>query len=220
MKNFVIDKSLKELYPKTVLACVQCRVQVKESPAELLEELKSAEEKIQQDYTANSEIAQREAIAHTRKAYKAFGKEPGRYRGSSEAMHRRIRQGKGLYYINNVVDCNNLLSLKTGYSMGVYDTAQIGEEIVWKVAEKGSSYRGIGKEEINVEFLPVLTDGKGPFGNPTSDSTRAMIQDGTAEVVMCIYGFGADQLETEIQEMKRVLKEYCRGENFEEAVIR
>lgn len=219
MKNIRIDSRLKELYPKAVLACVQCRVQVKESPKELLNELKKTEDRIQETCPTNSEIAKREPIAHTREAYKAFGKEPGRYRGSSEAMHRRIRQGKGLYYINNVVDCNNLVSLKTGYSMGVYDTAQIGEEIVWKVAEPGSCYRGIGKEEINVEFLPVLEDEQGPFGNPTSDSTRAMIREETKEVLMCIYGLGALSLETELEEMKRVLRIYCGSESFEEALI-
>ncbi len=35
-------------------------------------------------------------LSHSRKAYKAFGKDPGRLRVSSEALYRRIRQGKDL----------------------------------------------------------------------------------------------------------------------------
>ena len=50
-----------------------------------------------------------------------MGKEPSRYRVSSEALIRRILQGKGLYRINNVVDTNNLISIETGYSVGSYD---------------------------------------------------------------------------------------------------
>lgn len=51
-------------------------------------------------------------IAAMRGAYKALGKDPSRYRGSAEALLRRVLSGKGLYQINSVVDINNLVSLE------------------------------------------------------------------------------------------------------------
>lgn len=50
----------------------------------------------------------------SRAAYKVFGRNPGRYRVSSEALLRRVRRGDALYQINSVVDVNNLFLFKVG----------------------------------------------------------------------------------------------------------
>jgi hypothetical protein len=42
-------------------------------------------------------------IKALRDAYRALGNDPTRYRGSSEALVRRITQGKELYRVNTVV---------------------------------------------------------------------------------------------------------------------
>ena len=52
-------------------------------------------------------------IKALRDAYRALGNDPTRYRGSNEALVRRISQGKDLYRVNTVVDINNLISLET-----------------------------------------------------------------------------------------------------------
>lgn len=44
-----------------------------------------------------------------RDAYRALGNDPTRYRGSNEALVRRISQGKELYRVNAVVDINNCM---------------------------------------------------------------------------------------------------------------
>ena len=132
------------------------------------------------------EIKTREQIAQTRACCKALGKDVQRYRNSAEAMHRRILQGKGLYQINNVVDTGNLISIKTGYSLGAYDVEKLEGDILWTATGEGVHYQGIGKDAVNIEFLPVLRDALGYFGNPNSDSTRAMITDKTTEILLCI----------------------------------
>lgn len=97
-------------------------------------------------------------IKESRMAYKAFGKDPSRLRVSSEALIRRIRAwGKGLYEVNTVVDVNNLISIESGFSVGSYDTANIEEELVFRVGREGETYKGIGKEEINIESLPGVS---------------------------------------------------------------
>ena len=75
---------------------------------------------IQKTFTLEN-LTEQINIKTSREAYKILGKEPSRYRVSSEALIRRILQGKGLYKINNVVDTNNLISIETGYSVGSYD---------------------------------------------------------------------------------------------------
>lgn len=53
----------------------------------------------------------------------------------------------------------------------------------------GEAYAGIAKGEINLEGLPVLADAEGPFGNPSSDSARAMVREDTREVLLAVFAF-------------------------------
>lgn len=220
MLNIKIEPNLKELWPNAVLGCIQCKVQVHESAQELLEEIRTFSGELQAAIEKVPDIPKREKIADTRSAYKAFGKEPSRYRNSAEAMCRRIIQGKGLYEINNVVECNNLFSIRTGYSLGAYDVTKIQGDIIWKVAPEGAHYQGIGKEQINVEFLPVFTDDLGPFGNPTSDSVRTRITEEAEEILMVIFGFsGEESLREDMQALLALLEKYCDAKAPETMVV-
>lgn len=221
MLEITIDPNLKELWKDAVLGCIQCKVKVEDSSQELLEEIQKLSEELPQIAGTTSEITKREKIADTRSAYKAFGKEPSRYRNSAEAMCRRIVQGKGLYRINNVVECNNLFSIRSGYSLGAYDTAKIDGSVTWMVAPEGAHYKGIGKDQINVEFLPVFADGQGPFGNPTSDSVRTRITAEAKEILMVIFGFsGTDGMEEDLKELAALLEKYCAAADIETKIIK
>lgn len=211
MKNIKIDSEMKRLWKNSALGCIQCKVQVEESSKELLKEIQDFSEELQKTIHNVPDIPKREEIAASRRAYRAFGKDPSRYRCSAEAMCRRIIQGKGLYHINNVVDCGNLFSIKTGYSLGIYDADKVGQEIIWRVAPEGTCYKGIGKDEINVEFLPVLEDENGPFGNPTSDSARTRVTEETKEILAVVFCFSEkrDGFETDMNELFKLFQKYC-----------
>lgn len=219
MVHVTIEEELKERCPEAALGLLQCKVEVGKDAEDFLNLLhgKIAE-------LAEVELSQankREQIQSTRKAYKALGKEPNRYRCSAEAMCRRIAKERGLYYINNVVDINNYLSIKSGYSMGTYDLTHIEGEIVWKRAPEGTAYQGIGKDVLNIEFLPALFDEKGPFGNPTSDNTRAMITDTTKEILMVYYCFdGGGELDALLAEAKDLMEKYADGKDCEVRILR
>lgn len=201
------------------MGCVQCRVVVQPSSRQLLEAIDIVCRRLM-DTMSIEQIKSREHIAQTRACCKALGKDVKRYRNSAEALHRRVLQGKGLYQINNVVDVNNLLSLDTGYSLGSYDLEKLEGDIVWKPAGEGVHYQGIGKEAVNIEFLPVLSDRQGFFGNPNSDSTRAMITPQTTQLLMCVFGFGGAQpLQPMLEQMCDALQTYCQATELETAVI-
>lgn len=216
MVQITIDPKLKELHPSAVLGCIQCKVKVHESQPELLAEIDQFMEHLQAAIEKVPDIPKRPRIFDTRTAYKAFGKEPSRYRCSAEAMCRRIVQGKGLYQVNNVVEAYNLFSIRTGYSLGAYDVTKIDGSVTWLVAPEGSHYQGIGKDQINVEFLPVLVDAQGSFGNPTSDSVRTRITETAEEILIVIYGFsGMDGMKEDLAELVRLLETYCDARDVE-----
>lgn len=130
-------------------------------------------------------------LEESRAAFRACGKDPGRYRVSSEALLRRVRQGKELYRINSVVDVNNYLSLRSGFSLGSYDRDRLEEPLVLRCGRDGESYEGIGKGSVNLAGLPLLADVRGPVGSPCSDSPRAMITEATRRCLCLIYGFSS-----------------------------
>lgn len=155
-------------------------------------------------------------IAAARKAYKALGKDPARYRPAAEALTRRLLQGKGIYHVNNVVDVNNLISIKSGISVGTYVTSSIEGGIVFRRATEGESYNGIGRGPLNLEGLPVFSDGLGPFGCPTSDSERTMIRDGNHQIMMVLICFThTPDLQEWLNETVDLLKAYCEASNVE-----
>ena len=211
MKDIMIDSEMKKLWENSALGCIRCKVKVEESSKELLQEIDDFSKELQNTIQKVPDIPKREEIAAARRAYRAFGKDPSRYRCSAEAMCRRIVQGKGLYHINNVVDCGNLFSIRTGYSLGIYDAEKIGEKIIWRVAPEGTCYKGIGKDEINVEFLPVLEDENGPFGNPTSDSVCTRVTEETTEILAVVFRFSeiAGGFGTDMMELLELFRKYC-----------
>jgi DNA/RNA-binding domain of Phe-tRNA-synthetase-like protein len=105
-------------------------------------------------------------IAAMRNAYKALGKDPSRYRGSAEALLRRVLSGKRLYQINSVVDINNLVSLESLNPAGTYDLEKITPPVELRIGAEGESYKGIGKDLINIESLPIFADAAGPLAVP------------------------------------------------------
>lgn len=156
-------------------------------------------------------LAQWPNLAPSRAACKACGKDPGRYRISSEALYRRLKQGKGLYAVNSVVDANNIASLETGFSLGSYTLTSLQGGIVFRRGQAGETYEGIGKGGLNLEHLPLLADALGPFGSPVSDSTRALVDERTHLCLTVIYGFdGKAPVEAALRTSAALFARFCR----------
>lgn len=137
-------------------------------------------------------IRQDPRIMATKQIYKQAGKDPARFRPSSDSLWRRVAKGKGIYQINTLVDLNNYLSLRFKFPFGSYDVDHIDGDVQLTTGSAGQQYAGIGKSMVNIENLLVLADRQGPFGSPTSDSTRAMITEKTQHALIVAYLFGAD----------------------------
>ena len=155
-------------------------------------------------------------------------KGPGSFR-QGLALHLLLRgkapvlgigQGKGLYEVNTVVDVNNLISIESGFSVGSYDAARMREDLVFRIGEAGETYKGIGKEEIKIDALPVLADEQGAIGSSTSDSERAMITEEAQEVLTLIYSFSDNQdLEKALESGRRYLEQYAKASGIQSWIV-
>ena len=166
------------------------------------------------------EWSQIPGVKGSRAAYKAFGRNPGRYRVSSEALLRRVRRGDALYQINSVVEVNNFISIQNGLSVGSYDHDQISDSVILRKAGQGDGYTGIGKVFLDMENMLVLADDQGIFGSSMSDSKRAMVTETTKNVLEVIYCFEEDiDLENLLIEAKTAFENYASAKNIETQII-
>lgn len=134
------------------------------------------------------------AIAATRQAYRRCGKDPSRYRPSAEALRRRLLKGMKLYQIDTLVDIINLVSLRSGFSIGGFDADKIqGDSLVLGIGREGEPYEGIGRGLLNIDGLPVYRDSAGGIGTPTSDHERTKMDLGTVHLLAIINGFSGER---------------------------
>ena len=149
------------------------------------------------------------AIAATREAYRRLGKDPSRYRPSAEALRRRLLRGLELYRIDTLVDLINLVSLRTGYSIGGFDADKIqGTDLCLGVGHANEPFEGIGRGPLNIEGLPVWRDAQGGIGTPTSDHERTKMDVGTRHILALINGYDGD--EERLREAAEMTRELLR----------
>ena len=212
-RRISFDRAILHHCPAFRVGVISAKVGGGLSPSTLIDEMNSEADRLAQSCELSA-IKEIPSIAATRNCYKRTGKDPNRYRPSAEQLSRRVVRGLGLYYINALVDIGNLLSLRTGYSIGVFDRDKVGSDIVFGVGHTDESFVGIGRGELNIEGLPVYRDENGAFATPTSDHERTSVDDSTRNTLIFINDFGVDRthsdcLQEAITEAVRLLELYA-----------
>ena len=217
--NVTIDPDLKKKCPRAALGCLTARVKTELSPAALVAEMNQRELEIQ-ELPFPRGVLESPQVEAVRKAYKALGKDPARYRGSAEALLRRIVAGKGFPQINSVVDVINLVSVESRLPVGLYDAAHVSGGVVFRAGRAGETYKGIGKYDLNLEGLPLFADDQGPHGSATSDSERTMVTPQTTGILAIIVSFGGPEgLDRWTRRMSDLLVERASAQNVETRIV-
>ena len=206
--NIIVSDEIKAVCPEFVGACVEAQVENSTYSAELWQEIHALEEQLRSELTTES-LKQLTSIAATRTIYKKCGKDPSRYRPASEALIRRMLQGKELYQIDTLVDLINLASIAYGYSIGGFDASKfVGDTLTLGIGREGEPYEGIGRGMLNIAGLPVYRDAEGGVGTPTSDNERTKITLSTRHLVVLINGY--DGQEERVLQNARFIQDLVR----------
>ena len=211
-----IEQEIKDACPDMKIGLIRADVVNSETSDELWTEIEEASRRIRESYQL-SWINKRPAIVANRNLYKRMGKDPNRYRVSSEALCRRVVKGMDLYRINTLVDLINLVSMCSGYSIGGFDADKIvGDMVTLGVGRHDEKFEGIGRGLLNVEGLPLYRDAVGGIGSPTSDEERTKITMSTVRLQMQINAFGEEMpLADTIDWSVSLLEKYASAENVQ-----
>ena len=191
--NIIVSKEIKDVCPEFVGACVEADVVNTSYSEGLWKEIHALEEEFRATLTTET-LKDIPSIAATRRIYKKCGKDPSRYRPASEALIRRMLQGKELYKVDTLVDLIILASIRYGYSIGGFDADKfVGDTLALGIGREGEPYEGIGRGLINIAGLPVYRDNEGGVGTPTSDNERTKITLDTHRLVVLINGYDGNR---------------------------
>lgn len=209
------DDTIRGAAPGLTVVTVEADVTNAETSDELWSLLVRACDDIR-SVTELSDINKRPGIKATRDVYKALGKEPNRYRPSSEALCRRAVKGMELYRINALVDLINVLSLLSGYSIGGFDVSKIdGDVLTLGVGREGEPFEAIGRGMLNICGMPVYRDNTGGIGTPTSDNERTKLDLSTTRLLMCINIYGEEMPADDTAGMAvNLLEKYAEANNI------
>ncbi|MDE5977925.1 MAG: hypothetical protein K2G70_05625 [Turicibacter sp.] len=218
MKKVVLDPQLKEKVPGYCLAVMSFDTEVIATQETLKREIEDLEKEIMEQLTLET-LLKESRIAAARAGYKALGKDPSRYRLSTEALLRRLIKGNGLYFVNNAVDIGNVLSARTQRSVAVLDEGKIQGDILIRIG-RDEPYEGIGRGRINIENIPVYCDDVGPFGTPTSDTPRTRITEKTKTILLFITSFnGVEGLLQDVELAKELFTKFGQMANFSLEIV-
>ena len=212
--KIIVSQEIEAVCPTFVGACVEAQVENTPYCQELWDEIHALGEKYKQTLTTES-LKEISGIAATRKVYRACGKDPSRYRPASEALIRRMLQGKTLYQIDTLVDLVNLASIAYGYSIGGFDADKFkGDTLTLGVGKAGEPYEGIGRGIINIEGLPVYRDQVGGVGTPTSDNERTKMTLKTTHLVVLINGYDGNEqhVRENAEYIQKLIRKYCKSD--------
>lgn len=213
MIEVTVSDEIESVCPGFVGACVEARVVNSEYSEGLWQEIGRLGEQYRSELTTET-LKLMPGIEATRRVYRACGKDPSRYRPASEALIRRMLQGKQLYRIDTLVDLVNLASIKFGYSIGGFDADKfVGSKLTLGIGREGEPYEGIGRGMINIAGLPVYRDGEGGVGTPTSDHERTKISLETTHLVVLINGYDGNEqnVRANAEYILELVRRYCQS---------
>lgn len=210
MTEIRFEDIIRENAPGLQVLAIEAEVMNHPTSDELWERVRAEAARVA-DHYGLGDINKRPAIAGTRAAYKALGKDPNRYRPSCDALCRRAVKGMELYRIDSLVDIINLVSMASGYSIGGFDVDKIdGDVITLGRGRPGEPYEGIGRGMLNIEGMPVYRDATGGIGTPTSDNERTKLSESTRRVLIVVNAYAPEMpLDDVLALTSSLLREFC-----------
>jgi len=162
-------------------------VRVAPSAPPLLEALTQEEQALRADPGRFSELTR----AAIRDVLRYAGYKPtGRGKPASEFLLGQAL-GEGLPRINNLVDLNNLASLRHAHPISVFDADLLGPDVAVRLGRENEPYVfNASGQSMDIAGLPVVCRGaaREPVGNAVKDSMLCKVHTATDHALFVVYG--------------------------------
>lgn len=128
-----------------------------------LADLYRAEQAAVKQRIGNTPLSELKSLSAWRSVFRQFGTEPTKYRSAAEALLRRLTKKGDIPIINTLVDIGNLVSIRYGLPVAVFDTGGIQGALTVRVADGSERYTllGDGEEKQPYEGEVIFADDAG-----------------------------------------------------------
>jgi DNA/RNA-binding domain of Phe-tRNA-synthetase-like protein len=173
--------------------------------------------------TPLSELA---SLAGWRAAFRAFGIDPTQYRNAAEALLRRLTKKGDIPSINTLVDLGNLVSIRYGLPVAIFDTQALQGAVTVHFAAGTERFTPLG--EAAVEHPEA---GEVVFSDETAlviarrwcwrQSAESAARETTTSAIITVeaqHKEGRAAVDSALKELLELLKTYSGGE-FESGLL-
>ncbi len=216
--ELTIEPKLKKRIPflKVITGTVE-HITVNRSTPELERFKQQIMDKVRREYNLKN-LKDLPIIRAYRDFFWEVGIDPTKIRPASEALIRRILQGKALPTINTVVDSYNLASIRSHISIGTFDGDRVKGELLIRPAVEGETFLGIGMDKpVNLKGMEIVVEDAEKlvaiYPYRDSDATKVTLDTNKVIILMCgVPGVEKGALVDALNLTVEYLTLFCGGE--------
>jgi DNA/RNA-binding domain of Phe-tRNA-synthetase-like protein len=175
----------------------------------------------------NQPLSEVPSLAAWRRAFRAFGVDPTQYRSAAEALLRRLTKGADLPSINTLVDLANVISVRYGLPVAVFDQRGITGGTTVRFAEGTEHWSDLGGsttdrpepgEVIFVDDAGVVSARRWCWRQSVASAAR----DDTADVLVTVEGLhegAATDVAAAVEDLVELLRRHAQGVVVQQAIL-
>lgn len=168
----------------------------------------------------NTPLSEIRSLSAWRGVFRQFGTDPTKYRSAPEALLRRLTKKGDIPLINTLVDIGNLVSIRYGLPVAVFDTRGIQGALTVRVADGSERYTLLGdtEEKHPYEGEVIFTDDKGQVMARRwcwrqSEESAATLETQNAIITVEAQHIGGEvNIRAALQDLLALLGEYAGGQ--------
>ena len=148
MSSFRYHDKIIQNYPNLVAGVIVASGMSNPSTASDLLEAYLREQEAVKTKIGSTPLSELSSLSAWRRAISAFGVSPTKYRSAAEALLRRLTKKGDIPSINTLVDIGNLVSIRYGLPVAIFDTREIQGAITVHYSDGSEKYMELGNDEI------------------------------------------------------------------------
>jgi DNA/RNA-binding domain of Phe-tRNA-synthetase-like protein len=149
MPNFRYHPDILTRYPSIVGGVILARGMTNGPTPDGLLTAYQAEQQATLHRIGDTPLSQIESLVAWRRAFSSFGVAPTQYRSAAEALLRRLTKQGDIPSINLLVDLGNLVSIRYGLPVAVFDMRTIAGAVTVRFADGSERFTNLGQAEVD-----------------------------------------------------------------------
>lgn len=148
MARFQYHSEIIQNYPQIVGGVILAEGMHNPPTSDELQTLYFAEQTAVIERIGDTPLSEIDSLNAWRRAFSAFGVSPTQYRSAAEALLRRLTKKGDIPGINTLVDIGNLVSIRYGLPVAIFDTREINGAVTVSYSRGTEHYQELGSDEV------------------------------------------------------------------------